>query len=796
MSSDNQKAKIQEALPSSRELETAAINTGPDQEIEARFRRYEKELEEIKGSNPDVFAEGQRLLIEQKTEWRRLQEKYHEKKENIQEYKELTFGPPDAPCRVRARFPKNGCRTATIFFPGDGGKVTSYNIDKYQKGLNSGVIVIEGVRSSGTEKYNSIGQEAIRKIISKVESWTGNRLKYSIVGYSRGADGIARTLRGIDTDEEMKYFVEQFPVISVLDSNCINYEKLIRYAQAGGSLQISYVEGSIGDRGAKKIINFFKLSETENGIFRNEKSRIRVERLNGYGKKAHGTVPGQCLARFMRDALQQMKIEPEKGTELADQIHRADTVSNIPGGPPSDRPPETPKKIPDDEENPVLKKGIDKNDPVLKEFLNLLHERIKNPEKIAEFQKWAESQTDIEKLRRAGITAFENEKDPFEKHLRLSSLYLKENSDASFTVDFQKLHTAEWRIGAGHLLPPTIKTIRVYDDEGRLRFDRAERGIHNGRVGYFVPGTNQYAFIHTGYRIEILETQSLEKTETQEQIRQEKEFSYREEKKIFIKDQFREFLKEKGIGEEAFINDLYFETNFDTVFNQINKDYPAWWEDYSAGKLDKIKIQNIFEQIMKPEDIIMLKNFSRLWKKNFGAPMAISDFFSIKDDPKFAVLRSHEMTEEELSMHSKLLKESLTEKDSEIAILLINLAKNMYQKGQGHFIRGHCEQAAGVYMREAMNRLGMKGYARTFDSPIAETATRLLRGKKVDNLDYSDFRTVRPGMVFFVNGSRYYGDSLKQGTSDRLARIPGADRDGRHWFYVSWPGTRRSASFR
>lgn len=785
-----------ENLPSTEQMEKTVSEGSPKTEIEQRFKKYEQELEKIKDSNPELYAEGLTLLKRQKTEWKRMQEKYPEKAEIIKEYKELTLGPPDAPCRVRARFPKNGCTAATIFFPGDGGKITSYNIDSYQNGMNSGAIVIEGTKSSGAEKYNGIGHEAILKIINKVESWIGNPIKYGIFGYSRGADGVGRTLRGVRTNEDMENFVKQFPVISILDSNCINYENLIRYVRAGGSINISYIEGSIGHRGAQKIIQYFDLPAISNQVFQSADGRVRVEQLKGYGKKAHGSVPRQCLARFMRDAMNYIGAEIPNETKLARHLPETDETRNIPGGsPPIDRPPMAPPDISDTEESPILEKGIDKNDPVLKQFLDLLHERINNPEKIAEFQKWAESQTDIEKLRRAGISAFENEKNPFEKHIRLASLYLKENSDGSFTVDFQKINTAEMRIGAGHMLPPTIKAIRVYDDEGRLRFDRAERGIRNGRIGYFVPGTNQYAFVHTGYRIEILQTQTVDDTETRERLRDEKEFSYREEKKIFIKDQFRDYLKSKGIGDEILVNDGYFEGSFDSVFDELNKEYPAWWEDFSQNLLDIARINKFFDNLIKPEDIIMLKNFSRLWKKNFGAPMAISDFLAMKDDPKFTILRSHEMTESELSMNEKLLKESFTSMDGKLATMLLDLAQNMYQKGRGEFIRGHCEQAAGVYMRAAIKHLGIKGYARAFDAPIAETATRFLRGKRINNLNFSDFRSVRSGMVFFVNGGRYYGDSLKPGTTNRLERIPGSDRDGRHWFTYLGPSPGGTALF-
>ena len=80
------------------------------------------------------------------------------------------------------------------------------------------------------------------------------------------------------------------------------------------------------------------------------------------------------------------------------------------------------------------------------------------------FGSWASQQIDVEVLRRAEVSAEENIKDPFEKHVRLASEYItsgvRVNGHVGFTVDFKGNETAEWKVGAGHILPPTVKAVK------------------------------------------------------------------------------------------------------------------------------------------------------------------------------------------------------------------------------------------------------------------------------------------------------------------------------------------------
>jgi hypothetical protein len=780
-------------------MKQGVLDCRAGKEILARFDRVGKQLEGIKNSDPAGYEKGTETLRKQVAEYKKLiaeygqcrdditgaldakkaaekkAEKNPESQEKVVAYSDFTLDTNVG--LVRFRLPHNDFKTLMVFGPGDGGKGHSYNMDKKQNGLPVGLAVVHGVKNSGSGKFDGFTRESLARIAAEAEKRVGHSLSLHVAGYSRGGDLVGRTMRGVKTPEEMKKYVVQVPEMSLMDTNCLNYENVVRYIEAGGKVNIGFIQGSIGDRGAVKIMKRFGLTEVTPGVYQSADGKVRVERGRGEGRGAHGTVPDQFLAKFMRESLKHVGVE---------------VPATMVGGPPSgERPPNAPPSAPpggeisDIESSPKLSPGIDVNDPVFKQYIDMLNARLQTPEKIAEFQKWAESQTDIEKLRRGGITAMENAQNPFEKHLRLSSLYLKQDAArfGSFSVDFKKLHTAEKRIGAGHLLPPTIKAIRVFDEHGTLLFDRAERRVVNGRVGYFVSGTDQYAFIHTGYRIDVLETQDVKHEETQKRIAEENSLFEKEERKIYLKDALRNYLTSSGIGEDVLVNDDYFTGQLDKTFDDLNKTYPEWWNDLSAGKLDTAKFNQFLSAVIKPEDLVMLKNLSKLWKKNFGQPLYMSVFLTVKDDPSFAVLKGRELSESELSVYEKdLLREAPTAMDMMISQKLFEITGKMYQRGAGEFIRGHCEQASDVYTRAMLSQLGEKGYGLNFNAPVAEKATRFLRGKRVSSLTYADLRSVRPGMVFFVNGTRGYGDKLQPGTTNRLPRIPGSDKDGRHWF--------------
>ncbi len=142
-------------------------------------------------------------------------------------------------------------------------------------------------------------------------------------------------------------------------------------------------------------------------------------------------------------------------------------------------------------------------------------------------QQWDKTDN-VDEIRRAGITAAENEKDPLKKHEMLSALFLerdkKNQSKMSFKVDFKGNSLAERRVGAGDLLPPTAKAVRVQYQDGRV-IERAVRAINpaTGRIGYYdenllKQGVYQYVPVFSGSTVDVLETQTAESFEVKRRL--------------------------------------------------------------------------------------------------------------------------------------------------------------------------------------------------------------------------------------------------------------------------------------
>ncbi len=165
-----------------------------------------------------------------------------------------------------------------------------------------------------------------------------------------------------------------------------------------------------------------------------------------------------------------------------------------------------------------------------------LKDYIESTEKVDqkakdEFAKKAmdwEKSENIDEIRRAGVTAAENEKDPMKKHRMLSALFLerdkKPGAKMSFKVDFKGNDLAERKVGAGDLLPISAKAIRVQYADGRI-VERAIRAINpsTGRIGYYdadalQQGAYRYVPVFSGTTIDVLETQASDSLEVKRRM--------------------------------------------------------------------------------------------------------------------------------------------------------------------------------------------------------------------------------------------------------------------------------------
>ena len=162
---------------------------------------------------------------------------------------------------------------------------------------------------------------------------------------------------------------------------------------------------------------------------------------------------------------------------------------------------------------PAYSEVVSTSPEAIGKFWNSVLKRRKNKNFMQLFEAWEKRQSKFHDLRKAGVGLNDVNNNKYERFLRLASIYLKriENLDGNmrFEVDFRGNEKAEKFIGAGHMLPPTVGTIRVWKN-GKILFDNAERKIAaNGKIGYWTTDKGKgsrtgYAFVHTGYVIEAL----------------------------------------------------------------------------------------------------------------------------------------------------------------------------------------------------------------------------------------------------------------------------------------------------
>lgn len=125
-----------------------------------------------------------------------------------------------------------------------------------------------------------------------------------------------------------------------------------------------------------------------------------------------------------------------------------------------------------------------------------------------------EKNNNVREIRRAGVSAKENEKDPLIKHAKLSAAYLtrvKGEERPTYKVDFKQNEMAEFKVGAGDILPPTVTIIEINGERG-FRSVNPE----NGRIGYYNSeiyrdtGRYEYMPVFTDDTITIIKTESPE----------------------------------------------------------------------------------------------------------------------------------------------------------------------------------------------------------------------------------------------------------------------------------------------
>ncbi|MBD3328313.1 transglycosylase SLT domain-containing protein [Candidatus Peregrinibacteria bacterium] len=172
--------------------------------------------------------------------------------------------------------------------------------------------------------------------------------------------------------------------------------------------------------------------------------------------------------------------------------------------------------LPNKPESKEFHESLRKHQIDLDEFIK----RIENKDKkeIVRFQgkleKW-DLKGDTEKIRRAGISEKQNEKDALKRHELLSASFLQRlpGNSLTYKIDFKGNMLAEWKVGLGDMLPTNIKEVHVVRGPQIYVGVRAQNP-QTGRIGYYEKnaienGRYDYLAVHTGDTVQVKKTASM-----------------------------------------------------------------------------------------------------------------------------------------------------------------------------------------------------------------------------------------------------------------------------------------------
>lgn len=154
-------------------------------------------------------------------------------------------------------------------------------------------------------------------------------------------------------------------------------------------------------------------------------------------------------------------------------------------------------------------------------FKNSLEFKEKGMEAFGkDLEKWEQAGDKVQ-MRMAGVSEKVNEKSYLERHVKLSSAFLEwDEKKLRGKINFQGLNTAEYKVGLGDMLPPTIRAVYVYKPGGEKIYALRARDPGTGRIGYFdsdmlKQDVYRYVPVFSGDEVEIAKT--LEDSDTRVQ---------------------------------------------------------------------------------------------------------------------------------------------------------------------------------------------------------------------------------------------------------------------------------------
>lgn len=297
------------------------------------------------------------------------------------------------------------------------------------------------------------------------------------------------------------------------------------------------------------------------------------------------------------------------------------------------------------------------------EFVRRFGEAAKDEKSKQEFSQWAAKQIDSELLRRGGVDSSLNAKDVLAKHVKLVAEYLNKIEDIDghivFEVNFKGNELAEWKIGAGHLLPATVAAIKVYDAEGKVLTQNAVRGIRDGRVGYFDSASGAYIPVHSGYRLEIVQFQEVKEESVSVRIKEGAELFDKDGKKIVIKDNLEKFFKDKKL--DVKVDDNYSTGGIADLLEKLQEVDAEWWQKYLDGTFKYENFVELFDKIFSEEDLNFTINLCRLRdlqkagqdEEKIPEDVFMSDFVRLKNDARFTDFKGGKLNDDQLYEFAK-----------------------------------------------------------------------------------------------------------------------------------------------
>ena len=148
----------------------------------------------------------------------------------------------------------------------------------------------------------------------------------------------------------------------------------------------------------------------------------------------------------------------------------------------------------------------------LSDFL-IAKEQFSEEEKNKFYQELSQydKEGDLYSIQTANLKHEQVLKNPNLRQAKLSAIFLEQLSGSKYKLDFKNLDYISLNLNLTDLLPPQVKAVDIYDEEGNLLFKNATREIHEGEQNFYAaskedPNKKEEIFLRSGFQIEMTKT--------------------------------------------------------------------------------------------------------------------------------------------------------------------------------------------------------------------------------------------------------------------------------------------------